>query len=135
MHLVNSVAKVIWKICNELYNWIYKMQILHQSYDPFATTLSLATYYKVHWMCSKTTINFTSASLVAVAGSKGQLISKGLFGVFNFLKKTNKNKSHCSKIEFLRSFFGGNVGLKKSFRFCLTFNNPQLSSPKFGSCL
>ena len=46
------------------------MQILHQSYDLFATTLSLATCYKVHWKCSKTTLNFTSASLVAVDGSR-----------------------------------------------------------------
>ena len=27
--------------------------------------------------------------------------------------KTNENKSHSSKIEFVHSFFGGNVGLKK----------------------
>ena len=47
------------------------------------------------------------------------------FGVFNFLQKTNENKSHSSKIEFVCSFFGGNVGLKKSFRFCLTFNTKQ----------
>ena len=39
---------------------------------------------------------------------KGQLISKWFFGVFNFLQKTNENKSHCSKVEFIRSFFGGN---------------------------
>ena len=28
---------------------------------------------------------------------------------------------HSSKVEFLHSFFGGNVGMKKSFRLCLTF--------------
>ena len=28
---------------------------------------------------------------------------------------------HSSKIEFVPSFFGRNVGLKKSFRLCLTF--------------
>ena len=39
----------------------------------------------------------------------------GLFGVFNFLQKKNKNKSHSSKLEFVCSFFGGNIGLKKSF--------------------
>ena len=53
---------------------------------------------------------------------KGQLISKYLFGVFNFLQKTNKNKSDSSKIEFIRSFFGENIGWKKLFRFCLTFS-------------
>ena len=54
--------------------------------------------------------------------SKGQLILKCLFGVFNFLQKTNENKSNSSKIEFVHSFFGGNVGLKKSFWFSLTFS-------------
>ena len=29
--------------------------------------------------------------------------------------------STSSKVEFVRSFFGRNVGLKKSFRICLTF--------------
>ena len=33
--------------------------------------------------------------------TKGQLISKFFFGVFNFLQKTNENKSHISKIEFV----------------------------------
>ena len=45
--------------------------------------------------------------------TKGQLILKCLFCVFNFLQKTNKKKSHSSKIEFVHSIFGGNVGLKK----------------------
>ena len=44
-----------------------------------------------------------------------------------FLQKMNENKSHSSKIEFVCSFFGGNVGLKKSFRFCLTFNTRKLA--------
>ena len=35
----------------------------------------------------------------------------------------NENKSTSSKVEFVRSFFGRNVGLKKSFRICLTFTN------------
>ena len=39
---------------------------------------------------------------------KGQLISKWFLGVVDFLQKTNENKSHCSKVEFIRSFFGGN---------------------------
>ena len=40
--------------------------------------------------------------------SKGQLISKRFFEVVDFLRKMNKNKSHTSKNEFFRSFFGGN---------------------------
>ena len=71
---------------------------------------------------------------------EGQLISKCLFGVFNFLQKTNQNKSHSSKIEFVRLFFGGNLGLKKSFRFCLNFTGnhhppsfPHYQAPNNGS--
>ena len=48
------------------------------------------------------------------------------YWVINFLQKTNENKStwvrfHSSKVEFICLLFGGNVGLKKSFRLCLTF--------------
>ena len=45
--------------------------------------------------------------------TKGQLISKCIFGVFTFLQKTNENKSTSSKVEFVCSFFGRKVGLKK----------------------
>ena len=55
--------------------------------------------------------------------TKGQLISKCHFGAFTFFQKTNKNKSTSSKVEFVCSFFGRNVGLKKSFRIHLNFIN------------
>jgi hypothetical protein len=60
--------------------------------------------------------------LIFLRLAKGQLISKCLLGVFTFFQKTNKNKLTSSKVEFVRSSFGKNVGLKKSFRFCLIFN-------------
>ena len=50
--------------------------------------------------CSSDRENFES--------TKSQLISKRFFEVVDFLQKTNKNKSHTSKNEFSRSFFGGN---------------------------
>ena len=37
---------------------------------------------------------------------------------------------HSSKVEFVRSFFGGNVYLKKSFRLFLTFTQIFLKFPK-----
>ena len=43
-----------------------------------------------------------------VSKTKGQLISKWFLGMVDFLQKTNKNKSFSSKVEFIRSFFGGN---------------------------
>ena len=69
----------------------------------------------------------TFCCTMAMAITKGQIILKCLFGVFNFLQKTNENKSHSSKIEFVCSFFGGNVGLKKSFRLFLTFSKNSKS--------
>ena len=35
----------------------------------------------------------------------------------------NENKSTCSKFEFVCSFFGKNVRLKKSFRIGLSFSS------------
>ena len=40
----------------------------------------------------------------------------------HFLPKNELKQSTSSKIEFVRSFFGRNVGLKKSFRIRLTFS-------------
>ena len=37
--------------------------------------------------------------------TKGQLILKCLFVVVTFFQKTNENKSTCSKVKFIRSFF------------------------------
>ena len=50
-----------------------------------------------------------SPPYILLTGTKGQLIPKSLIGVFSFLQKTNENKSQSSKIEFICSFFGGNV--------------------------
>ena len=55
--------------------------------------------------------------------AKGQIISKCLFGVFNFFQKTNENKSHSSRNEFVCSFFGRIQDTKICFWDYLTFNN------------
>ena len=62
--------------------------------------------------------------------SKGQLILKCLFGVFNFFQKINENKSTWVIIvvksnSFVR-FFGRNIGLKKWFWLGLTFRSSDL---------
>ena len=58
--------------------------------------------------------------------TKGHLISKCLFCVFNFFQKMNKNTSHSSKNEFINLFFGRIHGLKIYFRNYLTFNISDL---------
>jgi hypothetical protein len=48
------------------------------------------------------------------------------FWCLQFLPKNEQKqvdtRFHGSKVEFICSFCGGNVGLKKSFRLCLTFS-------------
>ena len=59
--------------------------------------------------------------------SKGQIISKRFFCVLNFLQKNERKqvdmRYHSSKVEFLRSFFGGNRRHQKPFRNYLTFRS------------
>ena len=57
--------------------------------------------------------------------SKGQLISKGLFGILEFFQKNRTNSFLVllgKKTEFVRSIFGRIFGLKETLRLCLTFN-------------
>ena len=65
-------------------------------------------------------------SIFTTVQYKGQLISKCLFGVFNFFQKNERKqvnlRYHSTKVEFICSFFGRIVVLKKSLRLCLTFN-------------
>ena len=45
---------------------------------------------------------------------KGQSISKGFFGVYEIIEQKQVDlKYHSSKVEFIHSFFGRNVALKK----------------------
>ena len=53
----------------------------------------------------------------------GQIISKCLFGVFNFLQKMNKNTLHTSKNELIHSFFGRIHVLTICSRNWLTFSD------------
>ena len=51
---------------------------------------------------------------------KGQLILKGLFGILKFFQKTEQNNLTIvllgKKPEFVHSFFGKIVGLKRTLR-------------------
>ena len=49
--------------------------------------------------------------------TKGQLISKCLFGVFTFFQKTNENKSTSSKVKFVCSFLEEMAAWKNDFEF------------------
>jgi hypothetical protein len=72
---------------------------------------------------------------------KGQIILKCLFSVFNFHQKNEQNqvklRFHSRRVEFVRSFFGGNVCLKKLFRLFLTFSRKLFlkfpNNSKFGA--
>ena len=56
---------------------------------------------------------------------KGQIISKGLFGVLEFSQKANERIRRSSKNEFVCSFFGRIRGYQKSFRNYLTFRQSE----------
>ena len=75
-------------------------------------------------LCRKNTINYFSYVDI---GPKILLKVSWLRNVFLLSsissKKLIENKSHSSKIEFIRWFFGGNLWLIKSFWFCQTFND------------
>ena len=66
---------------------------------------------------------------------KGQLIFEMSFWCLQFLLKNERKqvdlRYHSSKVKFVRSFFGRNIGLKKSFRICLTFRLGKLESKVF----
>ena len=74
--------------------------------------------------------NVSPYRMIYLLLTKGQLISKYLFGVFNFFQKPNENKSIWGIIVvklYWFVFFGRNVGLKKSFRLCVTFKGRLIS--------
>ena len=62
---------------------------------------------------------------------KGQLISKWLLGVVDFLQKTNENKSTWGiivvKSNLFIPFFERNVGLKNNFDFVWPLNFEEIS--------
>ena len=59
---------------------------------------------------------------------KGQLISKCVLGLFTFFQKNwTKSSRQAVKSKLVRSIFGRNVRLKKSFRICLTFSEYQFN--------
>ena len=70
--------------------------------------------------------SLTSLHLNFFNSYKGHIISKCLFWCLQLPPKTNEKqvdlRFHSSRVEFVRSFFGGNVYLKKSFQLFLTFN-------------
>ena len=65
---------------------------------------------------------------------KGQIISKGLFGILGFFQK-RMNKFGLvllgKKTEFVRLFFGRIQGYQKTFRNYLTFSNGQIYGGDF----
>ena len=67
---------------------------------------------------SQRSSNFLFINSLKILGcaTKGQIISKCLFGVLNFFQKMNENTSHCSKNELIRSFFGSTHGMTICFR-------------------
>ena len=71
----------------------------------FVTHIVVIVFYRQDHLLIKTTYY-----IVPNPSTKGQL-----------KRMKVELRYHRSKVEFVRSFLGRNVGLKKSFRLCLTF--------------
>ena len=89
----------------------WKSRLKWMSDDTLHNPTKLATKAYYYW--------WGESLAMLVFGSmatKGQLISKCLFGVFNFFKKRTKKvnlRYHSSKVEFVHSFFCKNRRLEK----------------------
>ena len=82
----------------------------------YCISLDWLQKHKPYLFCFCTAIWTTYFSYVCVFLVKGQIISKCLFGVFNFFQKTNENTSNSSKNELICSFFEGIHSLTICFR-------------------
>ena len=72
----------------------------------------------------------TTTRFLIIGPYKGQLCNPEITSWCLQFPPKNEQKQfdlryHSSKVEFVRSFFGGNVILKKSFLICLTFTQAR----------
>ena len=86
------------------------------SSTPKISVIPAKQVYFINSFQSTVSLQSINSLAILLTGSKGQLISKYLFGVFNFFQKTNVNTSYSSKNEFIRSFFGRIHGFTIFFR-------------------
>ena len=86
------------------------------------TIRSQSILLSIKKLCSKFQKTTTTKIMVKrlCAQHKGQLISKGLFAILEFFQKNERNNSIIvllgQKNEFIQSFFGRIIGLKKTLR-------------------
>ena len=85
-----------YDVTTYLYHWPNNQMLLffHQ------------TYFSIRFLLPRALLAFLT---------KGQIILKRLFCVFNFFQKMNKNTSHTSKNEFICSFLGESEDTKSCF--------------------
>ena len=79
--------------------------------------------------------NISQLGIYIKFGTKGQIISKGFFGVFDFLQKTNEGirlyyYDTSSRLVFVR-FLEETEDTKKPFRNYLTFTKNDLSGSPY----
>ena len=125
------LSKSNWTIWHRLILQMY-LKLLRTSFrnPSFKINWKLYNPYYFHsypWHSLSSSMNKQSIALrysgrLCLFDSKGQIISKGLFGILEFSQKTNERICHSSKNECVRLFFGRIRGYQKFFRNYLTFN-------------
>jgi hypothetical protein len=108
----------------------YGIHIFHASVNIFMSSniqTKLEDYFvktdKMHWVCL---FPYPLPQWIVYGNfqnwilAKGQIISKGLIGIYDFSQKTNVRIRRKSKNKFVRWFFGRIWGYQKSFRNYLT---------------
>ena len=98
---------------NPYYNESFSFEV---PYEHIQVIMSWPLHYGPNFQILSKNYEDLTCFVQKLGGFKGHIISKCLFGVFNFFQKTNENTSHSSKNEFIRSFFGRIHGLTICFR-------------------
>ena len=88
---------------NPYYNESFSFEV---PYEHIQVIMSWPLHYGPNFQILSKNYEDLTCFVQKLGGFKGQIISKCLFGVFNFFQKTNENTSHISKNELIRSFFG-----------------------------
>ena len=102
-----------------LYPWNLNFSRINlRNLNPKRGLMVIYSYINQSQYSSYISIEELFSSVPILGFYKGQIFSKYLFDVFNFLQKNERKqvdlRFHGSKVEFVCSFFGGNVYLKKN---------------------
>ena len=110
----NTIVQIHWLSKKKLYSWNPKSNLRWDLAWMFSMSKNAGPFC-LNFLMAPGTILFIKRHKITPS-FKGQLISKCLFGAFNFFQTTNENTLHSSKNEFIHLFFERIQGLTVCFR-------------------